>query len=93
MYAGGPLHPRGKRPYDYVSKSPGAESHHPPAKVGHSARHEPLPASKDVVKPKSKTVKLSSAKAANLVGVFFFISFFSRIFCRMLSSVTLLYSS
>lgn len=76
MYAGGPLHPRGKRPHDYVSKSPGAESHHPPAKVGHSARHEPLPASKDVVKPKSKTVKLSSAKAANLVGVFFlFLSF------------------
>lgn len=75
MYAGGPLHPRGKRPHDYVTKSSGAESHHPPAKVGHSARHEPLPASKGVVKPKSKTVKLSSAKAANPVGVFVF-SFF-----------------
>lgn len=75
MYTGGPLHTRGKRPHDYV-KSPGAEDHHPPAKVGHSSRHEPLPASKGVVKPKSKTIKLSSAKAANLVGVFIFLYFF-----------------
>lgn len=75
MYTGGPLHTRGKRPHDYVTKS-GAESHVPPAKVSHSSRHKPLPASKGVVKPRSKTIKLSSAKAANQVGVFFFFQLF-----------------
>ncbi|TWW59498.1 zinc finger protein 638-like [Takifugu flavidus] len=65
-YAGGPLHNRGKRPHDYVTKSPGDESHHPPfAKVVHSSRHEPLPSSKSAVKPRSKASKLSSTKAAN----------------------------
>lgn len=73
MSTGGPLQTRGKRPHDFVTKSPGAESHHPPAKVSHSTRHEPLPASKGVVKPKNKTIKLSSAKAANPVGVFLFL--------------------
>lgn len=72
----GPIYIRGKRPHDYVSKSPGAEGHTPPAKVSHSSRHEPLPASKVVVKPKSKTIKLSSAKAAHPVGVFIFFLYF-----------------
>lgn len=70
MVPGGPLHNRGKRPHDYVTKSPGDESHHPPfAKVVHSSRHEPLPSSKSAVKPRSKATKLSSTKAANSVGV------------------------
>lgn len=70
MVTGGPLHNRGKRPHDYVTKSPGDESHHPPfAKVVHSSRHEPLPSSKSAVKPRSKATKLSSTKAANSVGV------------------------
>ncbi|CAG06103.1 unnamed protein product [Tetraodon nigroviridis] len=46
-YPAGPPQPRGKRPHDYVTQPPGAESHHPPAKVGHSWRHEPLPAGKE----------------------------------------------
>lgn len=75
MCTGGPLHARGKRPHDHVTKS-GTESHLPPAKVSHSSRHEPLPAGKGVVKPRSKTIKLSSAKAANQVGAFFFFLYF-----------------
>lgn len=70
MFPGGPLPNRGKRPYDYVTKSPADEGHHSPfAKVVHGSRHEPLPSGKGVVKPRSKATKLSSAKAANLVGV------------------------
>lgn len=70
MVTGGPLHNRGKRPHDYVTKSPGDESQHPPfAKVFHSSRHEPLPSRKIAVKPRRKATKLSSAKAANSVGV------------------------
>lgn len=70
MVTGGPLYNRGKRPHDYVTKSPGDESHHPPfAKVVHSSRHEPPSSSKSAVKPRSKATKLSSTKAANSVGV------------------------
>lgn len=87
MSTGGPLQTRGKRPHDFVTKSPGAESHHPATKVSHSSRHEPLQASKGVVKPKNKTIKLSSARAANPVGDF--LSFFYDIYL-MLSSDTLL---
>lgn len=70
MFTGGPLHNRGKRPYDYVTKSLGDQGHHPPfAKVVRGSRHEPLPSGKGAVKPRSKATKLSSAKAANPVGV------------------------
>lgn len=70
MFPGGPLHNRGKRPYDYVTKSLGDEGHHPPfAKVDHGSRQEPLPSGKGVVKHRSKAMKLASAKAPNPVSV------------------------
>lgn len=70
MFPGGPLNIRGKRPHDCVTRSSSDESHQPPsAKVSHSSRQEPQPPTKGVVKPRTKPIKVSAAKAANLVGI------------------------
>lgn len=63
-----------KRSHDSSTKFSSDPNQHPPSKAGHAPKREPLHSStktsKSVMKHGSKTIKISSAKPTDMVGVF-----------------------